>query len=106
MSKMQVWRLNGQVINIGPWDEQPVVVDQNPIPDDLTNSEEPLEDGSYDIVYRHHETREIVCIGPWPHDPVPVATNPLPEGAVSRDEEVVEGPDGGLYVAGDPRLEA
>lgn len=35
-----------------------------------------------------------------------VINNPMPDGYVESDEEVIEGWDGGLYVAGDPRAEA
>jgi len=68
--------LNGQVINIGPWDFQIQRVEVEPAEYD--------EEGN---VVKEPVFEEIV-------------TNPLPEGAEIVEMEVVEGPDGGLYPAG------
>ncbi|WP_375275865.1 hypothetical protein [Methylorubrum thiocyanatum] len=35
-----------------------------------------------------------------------VASNPMPDGLVEGEADIVEGPDGGLYEVGDPRLTA
>ncbi|MFB5761029.1 XkdW family protein [Paenibacillus medicaginis] len=68
--------LDGQVINIGPWDEQirPVLVSP-PEHDDEGNV-----------------TKEAVY-----EDRV---TNPMPEGAVIEQREIETAPDGGLIVKG------
>ncbi|WHQ72517.1 hypothetical protein [Methylorubrum extorquens] len=33
-----------------------------------------------------------------------VVSNPMPDGLVKDEADIIEGPDGGLYEAGDPRL--
>ena len=33
-----------------------------------------------------------------------VVSNPMPDGLVEDEADIIEGPDGGLYEAGDPRL--
>lgn len=54
---------------------------------------------------------KLINIGDWDYlasvddDGFEVIHNPMPVGAVESDEEVVEGLDGGLYVAGDPRAD-
>lgn len=103
MSVMKVLRLDGRVINIGDWDPQSVEVDVNPIPEGVTLAEEPQEDGGYALVWRD-EAREIVHVGPWEQRLELRPTSVPPEGAFWSLEDVVRGPDGGLYVAADPRL--
>ncbi|MDP4095480.1 XkdW family protein [Paenibacillus sp. P96] len=68
--------LDGQVINIGPWDEQ--------IRPFLVSPEERDEEGNV--------TKEAVY-----EDRV---TNPMPEGAVIEQREIETAPDGGLIVKG------
>lgn len=68
--------LDGQVINIGPWDYQIQTFEVSP--------EERDEEGNIikDAVY---EDRPTI---------------PLPDGAEIIEMEIVEGPDGGLYPVG------
>lgn len=66
----------GHVINIGEWDYRPkeqTALKHNP------------ETGGYSV-----ETEIVV-------------RNPLPDGAFEDEVEVIEGYDGGLYLATDPR---
>lgn len=44
----------------------------------------------------------LINIGEW--DDLG-GTNPLPSGAYEEDAEIVTGPDGGLYLASDPRVQ-
>ncbi|XID92509.1 hypothetical protein ACF3MZ_29280 [Paenibacillaceae bacterium WGS1546] len=67
--------LNGQVINIGPWDYQIQSLEVSP--------EERDEEGNI-IKEAVYEDRP---------------SNPLPDGAEIIEMEIVEGPDGGLYPA-------
>lgn len=94
--KMQVLRLNGQIINIGPWDHKPYEVVTNPLPEVLTGAEEPLEDGSYGMVFRHPETREVIDPEAWDLMVEVREGNPMPEGAVWSEEEIERTEDGGL----------
>lgn len=72
---------DGQIINIGPWNEEHVQVGTG--------------------VFRQ--------IGEDEHGPIfkeiltQVATNPLPDGAYEDEAEIVTGWDGGLYETNDPR---
>lgn len=68
--------LNGEVINIGPWDYKV----ENVV----------IEPGEYD------EEGNVI------KEPVYVEreTNPLPSGAVTEEREIEETPDGGLIVKG------
>jgi len=86
----------GVIINIGEWSYQPTPK-MTDLPDGITAGEEPLEDGSYGLVWR--DAAGAVT------DPVMDLGNPLPKGATSRQEDIIEGWDGGLYVKGDPRAE-
>jgi len=76
---------DGNVINIGEWDymveEQIEKLDP---PKDVVFTEEQLE---------KYKSRVVQIV-----------KNPMPEGAYEDDAEVVIGPDGGLYLANDPRV--
>lgn len=45
---------------------------------------------------------QVINIGPW--DDMG-GINPMPDGAVIEEREIEIGPDGGLYVVGEPRPE-
>lgn len=98
--KKIVWRdASGRVINIGPWDEQCELVASNPVPDGVGLSI--ARDGR--MIWSDGDG-SIVHVGEWDLKLVPGApTNPVPTDATSGEEEVVEGWDGGLYAADDPR---
>lgn len=74
--------IDGKVINIGPWDYKMGPV----MGDDL---EKPIKDRfGKTIAYEQKQVGEV-------------PTNPLPDGAYEDQADVVEGPDGGFYVATD-----
>jgi hypothetical protein len=76
-SKMKIYRdANGVLINIGEWDyayQEQTVLKPN------------ADAGGYSV-----ET-EIV------------AKNPMPDGVLEDEAEIIEGWDGGLYLANDPK---
>ncbi|MFV7361040.1 hypothetical protein [Citrobacter portucalensis] len=63
-------------------------------------------------VYRD-KSNQVINIGEWDYlkqiiiddngEETEKIYNPLPDGVTVSDEEVIEGWDGGLYVADDPR---
>ena len=86
----EVITLNGEVINIGPWDYklEPVVKDKSTLtPEDVA---EAVKQGR-NPTWEYDEEGNVVM----------EETNPLPEGAVVENCEVVTMADGGKCVAGD-----
>lgn len=75
MESLVIRDADGKVINIGPWEYE----------------------------YREEDTGLLDSEG-RPLRKV-VADNPLPEGAYEDYAEVVVGPDGGRYLADDPRAQ-
>lgn len=78
MTKTCVFDANGNLINIGEWEYQYEQVEVEPAEYD--------EKGNL-IKEAVYEERTM---------------NPLPDGAYTEEREVVEGPDGGLYLADQP----
>lgn len=106
MAKMKVFRdAEGAIINIGDWDYMEVsdtievtvpVERQAPIK---------LPDGGFMTdASGNMMTRPFMDEVIEPRIKVTV-NNPIPEGAYEDEADIVRGDDGGLYEAGDPRLE-
>jgi hypothetical protein len=75
----------GSVINIGEWDYMVEErIEKLDPPKDVALSEEQLEQFKLRVVQ--------------------IVKNPMPDGAYEDEAEVVTGPDGGLYLANDPRV--
>lgn len=86
---MKVFRLNGEVVNIGEWDYNLSPV-RNTEPLSKEQAEALKAEGK-DPEFCYDENGELVT----------EMLNPLPEGAVESDEEVVETEGGGLAVVTD-----
>ena len=81
MTKMVVLRnATGGIENIGPWE---FIYLEAPR---LDEAGEPMRDEDGNPIMDR------------------VVSNPMPDGLVEGEADIVEGPDGGLYEAGDPRL--
>lgn len=99
--------IDGNLINIGDWDYQLVKQQKH---DSLNR---PVFAYNGDVFLADSEMRQLVDTdGNLIRDPnslLPVLedhiTNPLPEGAYEDEADLVVGPDGGLYLPGDSRLE-
>lgn len=86
---MKIFKLNGEVINIGEWDYKIKPV-QNKEPRTEKQRGEMASNGQdYMLVYDDNG------------DVITEITNPLPDGAIEFDDNVVEREDGGFSVATD-----
>ncbi len=86
---MKIFRLNGEVINIGDWNFKPVPV----INKSLLSLEDrkKMADLGQDPNFSYDDNGDLIY----------ESSNPLPVGAVESDEEVVTTEDGGICVVGD-----